>query len=111
MGRNSPMNDFCALGLSAPISVSELVGLWGGWPPHILGNGVHSHRAKVRASLVARVHQGALGPWIDHCIVVKDDFPEEMMLDSGMDEIIVNQVENVKWRNSACLLGLRIKMI
>lgn len=64
MGRNSPMNDFCALGLSAPISVSELVGLWGGWPPHILGNGVHSHRAKVRASLVARVHQGALGPWI-----------------------------------------------
>lgn len=29
MGRNSPMNDFCALGLSAPVSVSELVGLWG----------------------------------------------------------------------------------
>lgn len=27
MGRNLPMNDFCALGLSAPISISELVGL------------------------------------------------------------------------------------
>lgn len=25
---------------------------------------MHSHRAKVRASLVARVYRGALGPWI-----------------------------------------------
>ena len=33
-------------------------------PPNILGSGVHSHRAKVRASLVASVHRGALGPWI-----------------------------------------------
>lgn len=33
-------------------------------PPQILGNGASSHRAKVRASLVARVHPRALGPWI-----------------------------------------------
>lgn len=55
---------------SAPISISELVGLMGGGhratslgcpPPQILGNGVSSHPAKVRARLVARVHPGALG--------------------------------------------------
>lgn len=33
-------------------------------PPQILRNGTSFHRAKVRASLVARVHPRALGPWI-----------------------------------------------
>lgn len=51
--------------LSAPISISESAGLWGvghrvmslGCPPsQILGNGASPHPAKVRASLVARVH-------------------------------------------------------
>lgn len=73
MGRNSPMNDFCVLGLSALISVSELVGLWGGgvatepwvWvPPLYPGEWDVFSRAKVRSSLVDRVHPGALGPWI-----------------------------------------------
>lgn len=57
--------------LSAPVSISESVGLWGGGhramslgcpPSQILRNGVSSHQAKVRASLMARVHPGALGP-------------------------------------------------
>lgn len=32
--------------------------------PQILENGANSHRAKVRASLVASVHPRVLGPWI-----------------------------------------------
>lgn len=40
VGRNSPMNDFCALGLSAPISFSEPKSLWEGGVHRAMGLGV-----------------------------------------------------------------------
>lgn len=44
-------------------------------------------------------------------MVVKDDFPEEIILNCGMNDTIVNQAKNIKCRSIACLLKLMIKMI
>lgn len=68
MGRNSPMNDFCTVGLCSlfPFIAVDLIGGIAAEPElcvppsPILRNRASSQRAKVRASLVDRVHQGPL---------------------------------------------------